>query len=88
MSANPTLPKIADDHPPLRPSLATAPMKGRATRGAALPPSYTTTWDTTSKGQGPRYSQPTAPGHGAKTLYDIADLNRWVQENRSPISPA
>lgn len=41
-----------------------------------------------SKGQGPRYSQPTAPGHGAKTLYDIADLDRWVQENRSPVSPA
>lgn len=41
-----------------------------------------------SKGQGPRYSHPTAPGHGAKTLYDIADLDRWVQENRSPVSPA
>ena len=47
ISANPTLPKIADDHPSLRPSLATAPRKGRATRGATLPPSYTITWDTT-----------------------------------------
>ncbi len=31
-----------------------------------------------SKGQGPRFSKPAAPGHGAKTLYDIADLDCWV----------
>lgn len=40
-----------------------------------------------SKGQGPRFSKPAAPGHGAKTLYDIADLDGWVQDNRSSVSP-
>lgn len=31
-----------------------------------------------SKGIGPRFAKPTAPARGAKTLYDIADLDRWV----------
>ena len=31
-----------------------------------------------SIGQGPRFSKPTSPNKGAKTLYDISDLDRWV----------
>ena len=38
-----------------------------------------------SKGQGPRFSQPTATGNGAKTLYDITDLDSWVTGGR--VSP-
>lgn len=41
-----------------------------------------------SKSQGPRFSKPTAPGHGAKTLYEIGDLDRWVRSGRSPTRPS
>lgn len=35
-----------------------------------------------AKGRGPRFSKPSAPGRGAKTLYDIADLDRWLSGGR------
>jgi hypothetical protein len=37
-----------------------------------------------SKGQGPRFTKPTAPSKGAKTLYAVADLDHWVQGPQPP----
>lgn len=41
-----------------------------------------------SLGNGPRFTKPAATKRGAKTLYDIADLDSWVTGGQHLSTPA